>query len=102
MTAGVRLTPRARQDLLSIGRYTFKRWGRAQRDRYLAALDQRFRWLAENPLRGKARPEIGSGLYSFAEGSHLIFYIVRGADIEVVGVLHQAMDILTHLAKRRP
>jgi hypothetical protein len=31
----------------------------------------------------------------------VIFYLVRDADIVVVGIPHQAMDVLAHLAKRR-
>ena len=96
-----RLTARARLDLLGIGRYTAERWGKAQRDRYLAALDGRFRWLAENPRRGRARPEIGRDVYSFPEGAHLVFYMVRETGIEIVGIPHQAMDYVTHLAKER-
>lgn len=101
MTSSLGLTGRARRDLVGIGRYASARWGKAQRDKYLAALDERFRWLAENPRRGKARPEIGRDVYSFPEGAHLVFYAIRETGIEIVGVPHQAMDYATHLAKGR-
>ena len=99
MSCSFRLTARARSDLASIGRYTARRWGKAQRNRYLAALDARFHWLAGNPQRGRARPEIGKGVLSFPEGSHLVFYLIRETDIVVIGIPHQAMDYLTDLAK---
>ncbi|MDJ0621051.1 MAG: type II toxin-antitoxin system RelE/ParE family toxin [Calothrix sp. MO_192.B10] len=42
-----RLTKLAKQDLLSIGRYTQKTWGSEQRNRYLTMLDDCFRLLAQ-------------------------------------------------------
>ena len=47
-----RLTQLALADLRSIGRYTQTTWGREQRNRYLAKLDECFHLLAEKPLRG--------------------------------------------------
>jgi toxin ParE1/3/4 len=44
-----RLTERAKQDLLCIGRYTQTTWGREQRNRYLAKLDAAFHLLAKEP-----------------------------------------------------
>ncbi|OYW92068.1 MAG: hypothetical protein B7Z18_08720 [Alishewanella sp. 32-51-5] len=52
-----RVTPRAKEDLINIARYTEASWGRAQRNLYLKQLEQRFAWLAANPHLGKARPE---------------------------------------------
>ena len=44
-----RVTPRARDDINDIGRYTQQKWGKLQRNKYLKQLEQRFDWLAENP-----------------------------------------------------
>jgi toxin ParE1/3/4 len=98
MTARVRVTARARADLRSIGRFTLRTWGRDQRNRYLAALDHRFRWLAEAPKRGRPRPEIGDGYHSYPEGAHVIFYVIREDGIDVIGVPHQAMDVMARLS----
>lgn len=49
MTNTYRITPRAKQDLQNIGRYTMKIWGKKQRDIYLLALDRQFARLAEHP-----------------------------------------------------
>lgn len=93
-----RITPRARDDLLQIGRYTLEIWGRQQRDIYLRNLDDRFQWLAENPALGSPRPEIQAGYYSFPQGSHLVFYILRQSEsgIDIIGIPHQNMDILNY------
>jgi toxin ParE1/3/4 len=96
MTPRIRITPRALADLKNIGRYTLKTWGRTQRDAYLRAIDRRFEWLADNPARGKPRADIAEGYHSFPQGAHLIFYLIREGGIDVIGVVHQAMDIPGH------
>jgi len=93
---GFRITPRARDDLKNIGRYTLKIWGKEQRDTYLKNLDKRFAWLAENPRLGRHRPDVQEGYYCFPQGSHLVFYILRDNGIDIIGVPHQDMDILNY------
>lgn len=53
------VTLRARDDLKNIARYTQHKWGKLQRNKYLKQLEARFEWLAENPLLGKSRADIG-------------------------------------------
>lgn len=97
MTSTFRVTPRAFEDLKNIGRYTLTQWGRNQRDAYLRGLDARFAWLAQNPALGRARDEIAGGYRSYPHESHIIFYVVRNGGIDIIGLLHQAMDIIRHL-----
>lgn len=89
-----RITPKAHEDLREIGRYTQKRWGKIQRNAYLLKLEKRFNWLAEHPKRGKHRPEIGEGFYSFPEGRHIIFYLINVDFIDIIGIPHRRMDII--------
>ena len=93
MTSSYRVTPRAAADLNRIAAYSLRKWGPRQTTAYLKALNDRFVWLAEFPDIGRARPEILPELRSFREGSHIIFYRVRGAVIEIIGVPHMSMDI---------
>ncbi len=93
MKNSYRITPRAQQDLKNIGRYTLKKWGRNQRDKYLLALEKRFKWLAENPASGRHRPEVKTGYYSYLQGSHVIFYLKKEGCIDIIGIPHQRMDI---------
>jgi len=53
MIAAFRLTPSASSDLREISPVTLNMWGKERQRSYLAALDRRFRWLAEEPLRGR-------------------------------------------------
>lgn len=89
-----RVTLRARDDLLNIARYTENLWGKKQRDIYLKLIEKRFAWLAENPLLGKHRTDIQLGYYSFPQGQHVIFYLIGQNVIDIIGVLHQQMDIV--------
>jgi toxin ParE1/3/4 len=98
MTPGYRLTPRAVEDLREIARYTLKTWGRNQRDLYLADIDRRFFWLAEHPRLGKHRSDVTEGYYSYLQGAHVIFYLIRADGIDIIGVPHQRMDVLGYFS----
>ena len=65
-------------------------------------LRKRLRGLADNPLLGKARDEVKESYRSFHEGSHVIFYRMAGDDIEIIGILHQSMDVEQHLSIENP
>ncbi len=88
-----RVTPRALKDLDDIADYTISRWGARQAETYLAALDERFAWLAENPGAGMMRAEIGEGYRSYRQGSHQIFYLFENDVVAIIGIPHGAMDI---------
>ncbi|MCU7941842.1 MAG: type II toxin-antitoxin system RelE/ParE family toxin [Candidatus Thiodiazotropha sp. (ex Cardiolucina cf. quadrata)] len=91
-----RVTPRALEDLKNIGRYIEQQWGKRQRNTYLRALEKRFGWLAENPLLGKHRTDIAEGYYSFPQGAHVVFYLIRDDSIDIIGIPHKEMDIITY------
>jgi len=93
MTA-YRITNKAQSDLISIGRFTVKEWGLAQRNFYLKQLDNCFSQIAENPELGMACDFIVSGYRRFPQGSHVIFYKQSSEGvIEIIRVLHKSMDI---------
>lgn len=92
------LSPEAKTDIADIRKYTTRQWGKAQTEKYSLQLRERMRWLADNPMLGKSRDEIKEGYRSFNEGSHIIFYRVAGSAIEIIGILHQNMDIEQNLS----
>ena len=69
-----RLTQLALADLRSIGRYPQMNWGREQRNRYVAKLDECFHLLAEKPLRGVSCDDLRSGYRKYPVGRHIVFY----------------------------
>ncbi len=92
------LSESAQQDIISIRNYTMGTWGKAQTSKYLALLEQRLEWLADNPALGKKRTEVKEGYISFPEGRHIIFYRIAESSIEVMGIIHQSEDIDTHFS----
>jgi toxin ParE1/3/4 len=87
-------TPRARQDLEEIGRYTLERWGRRQMTKYLGQLDKTIQQLASDPENlGQDRSHIKPGLRSLRHKQyHFVFYRIRGDTVEIIRVLHQRRD----------
>ena len=96
MIAGYSLRQQAEADLESIWLYSYQEWGVEQADQYLRSLLSRFSWLSENPRLGKQRADVKPGYYCFPEGMHLIFYKMTKNGIDIIGVPHQNMDILSY------
>lgn len=92
------LKQKARDDLLAIGRYTRKEWGKAQQIRYLTQLDRAFHALADKSDLGRSCNDIREGYFKYGVGKHVIFYRHAGkGQIEIVRILHGRMDIEQHL-----
>jgi toxin ParE1/3/4 len=92
------LTNKAKSDLKSIAKYTSKNWGRKQRNKYLYVMDGTFCDLAEEALIGQKCFNISNKYYKYQVGKHIIFYHkIEKNMIEVVRILHQKMDIESHL-----
>lgn len=91
-----RITPRARDDLKNIGRYTERTWGKIQRNVYLKEIEKRFQWLAENPLLGRHRIDISEGYYCFPQGQHVVFYLIGNDVIDIIGIPHKEMDTVNY------
>ncbi|GFO54776.1 plasmid stabilization protein ParE [Geomonas sp. Red276] len=98
--AGFSLTKKAVTDLKDIGRYTEKKWGRDQRNRYLSMLDTCFQQLAKHPEIGKDSGYIREGYRKLVAGSHLIFYRqFSDGSVQVVRILHKSMDVESRLTE---
>ncbi|MDR0321688.1 MAG: type II toxin-antitoxin system RelE/ParE family toxin [Treponema sp.] len=92
------LTCKAYEDLKGIAIYTQENWGVSQRAIYLKMMDDAFHEIAENPAHGRKIDDIRAGYYKYKIGKHFIFYrLVSKSDIEIVRILHQKMDIESHL-----
>jgi toxin ParE1/3/4 len=87
-----RFSRRAEADLLSIGGYTLRTWGKAQADRYLGELEACCQMLAGNPALGRSCEDIRPGLRRMEHGKHVLFYRPqKPTGILVVRILHQRM-----------
>jgi toxin ParE1/3/4 len=85
--------PRALQDLIEIWRYIAGESGEPRADKYLRRLNDVITYLAQQPLIGRARPEIQEGIRSFVAESHVIFYIDLLDGMELVRIIHGSQDI---------
>ncbi len=92
-----RVSRAAKQDLLRIGRFTERRWGKAKRNQYLGQLNQAIALIAENDSIGKICDEISEGYRKFPEGSHVIYYRVTDM-VEIIRILHERMDPDSYLS----
>ena len=87
----------AETDLLEIWMYTYKEWGPQQADKYLDELDAAFKLLAQQPLICRERSEFTPPVRIQHHQHHLIVYLAKEDGINVVRVLHETMDIVSHL-----
>lgn len=94
-------TDAAKQDLLDIRRFTQEKWGVAQAKTYISALRDVLRTLLERPLIGSDRSDdLGAGVFSFPQASHMIYYTQSDDDLVVLAVLHQSMVPARHINQR--
>jgi toxin ParE1/3/4 len=89
--AAFRFSRRAEADLLNIGKYTLRTWGKAQTVRYLRDLEDFCQTLADNPALGRACDDIRPGLRRLEHGKHVVFYRGERTGILVSRILHQSM-----------
>jgi len=61
--------------------------------RYIKKIRSKLILLADNPLIGRARPDLAEGIRHFPVGNHLVFYTPIEDGIIVVRVRHQREDI---------
>ena len=92
-----RLLPEAEKDLESIWQYTVERWGIDQADYYIDGLVDIFKLLSDNPLMCRERNEFSPSVHIHHHAHHLIVFVLSNAGIDIVRVLHESMDIDTHL-----
>lgn len=88
-----RVSNAAKRDIQEIGRYTQREWGKDQRRKYLAELEQRLQTLASSPLLASERTEFDPPVRIFPFEQHLIVYRIDEPGIFVLRVLHRRMDV---------
>ena len=93
------LTPAALADLRSIRAYTLERWGLTQEIAYLDQMWEKFETLVADSAPYRFRPELFPGCQVAAEGKHVILFRVNKSTLQIVRVLHSAMDFKRHLPK---
>lgn len=85
--------PKARFDLLAIYNYIADNSGDVRAERYLRRINDAVSYLAQQPMMGRARPEVEEGIRSFPCEEHVIFYVPIEDGVDLVRVIHAAMDL---------
>lgn len=91
-----RLSPLAEADLEDIWSYTAERWSPAQAEIYHDVIIAALEALARGLRRGRQVP-FRPGYLKLAVGAHLVFDRETETNIDVIRLLHQRMDVETHL-----
>ena len=91
------LSKEAESDLEKIWLYTFENWSVEQADRYLNLLLDEFEYLCLNPFSGIDFGKIRKNYWRKKVNSHFVFYKITKSQIEIIRVLHEMMDIESHL-----
>lgn len=86
-----RYSPSSKQDLRSIADY-YRDKNRDYAERTIKAIRDQCRRLARQPGMGRSRDDLAIGLRSFSVGSYIIFFQKSENGIDVVRVLHSAMQ----------
>lgn len=113
----VKLSPTARSNVIEILDWSAKKFGPAARARYQQLISQGLKDIADDPNRFGSQSVLGfepvrvfhlrysrarvqSTAGSVRSPRHVIAYRQVGPDmIEVVSILHDAMDLMRHLPK---
>ena len=87
----------AMSDLEEIWLYTVEKWSVEQADRYYNLIFDEINYICTNSNAGKLMEHVRKGYRASKVKSHLIFYRVLDETIQVIRILHERMDIETHL-----
>ena len=90
--AELRISPRARDDLIEIWSYIADD-SVTNADAFIDKLYEAMEALGRQPGSGRQREELAPGIQSFPFGRYLIFYRALTSTVEIVRVLHGARDI---------
>ena len=93
----VTLSPRAQRDIDGIWNFTAERFGAGQAETYIRAIEGAVRTIAEEPRRGRACDDVRAGYFKFPVGSHVLFFRLIDANVDIVRILHASMDFGSHL-----
>jgi toxin ParE1/3/4 len=97
-------SPLAKQDIKEVLTYTKEHWGNAQARQYGQLVENAHTVIAHNPQCGKPS-DLVPNIFSYPirrpgkPARHLLFYrITPTGTVEILRLLHEAMDFDQHLA----
>jgi toxin ParE1/3/4 len=88
-----RLSRRADADLDEILAFTVERWGVEQANDYLSGLQALFNLVSSRPMMGRSAAQVLPHLRRVEHISHIVFYTLLPAGIQIERVLHKSRAI---------
>jgi len=96
-----RISEKAIADLEQIWLYTFNKWSKEQADRYYHLIIQEIEFIAAHFHLSRKVNHIRDGYRVTKVKSHLIFLSKAGDFIEVIRIMHESMDVESHLSENK-
>ncbi len=93
----IEFTHAALADIRSIRAYTMERWGPLQEQEYLDRIWNKFENIVADSSKFRFRQDLFPECQIAAEGKHVILFRIRKGALQVVRVLHGAMDFKRHI-----
>ncbi len=94
----LRFSPAALADLDLIWEYTAANWGDDQAEKYIRKIQNACTGISLESIHGSSAEYIRSGYRKVPIGSHVLFFRpTEDGAFEIVRILHQRMDVGTHL-----
>ena len=90
-------TNAAAADLQTIRNYTPENWGEEQEAVYLNALWSKFELILSDPQRFRFRRDLFPDCQIASQGKHVILFRIQGETLQIVRILHGAMDLPRHI-----
>jgi toxin ParE1/3/4 len=90
-------TEAAVSDLHSIRNYTLETWGADQEQLYLDSLWDKFEEILRGSQKWRHRDDLFPGCQIAAQGKHVILFRIQGKILQIVRILHSAMDFPRHI-----
>ncbi len=91
------LSPQAINDLENIFQYTIQKWSFKKAEIYQDLLIESMNVLLKNPNDGKKYFYRKGKYRKFNAGKHILFYKVENKKYIVIRILHQIMDLQSHI-----
>lgn len=91
-TGHYRISPRAREDLDDVWRYSAERWSIEQADKYIDELVLTFEMMASVPTLARERSEFTPPVRIHTHESHLIIYTISAEAVVILRLLGGRQD----------
>lgn len=92
-----KLSNAAANDLTKIWLYTMENWSVKQADKYISLIFNELDYLCHYPDSATDYSHVRNGYFRSRVNSHYIFFRIDRKQLEVIRILHEMMDIESHI-----